>query len=316
MPLTRAAALCALGAVGCAGAASDGLRWRESWEILAVVEPGRALDARVTVGNTGLLRGQGHVRLRRWGADALLFDRGTAPAGVTRAPDGRRVELDGDLLWQDPDGSWSLRVRSPDLSASLRVADLGGPQPGVSAVLTEGGQWTHGPAITAGRLEGWAEAGSRGGRLRGPALVLRRGGDGPAAVPRISLGLWSEQGVVGVDVHGDSRVAWARWGGEDLDVDALQLDVAADGSGSLDLRPAADLVVRWDPPVQGGVDDPLAHLSAPERLLARGAGGGLRRVGVVQAQAARAGGASPMSGVLVRVGPDEGEPERARRRRR
>lgn len=305
MPLIRAGAVAALGAAGCAGAASDALRWRESWEIVALVEPGRAFDARVTVGHTGLLRGQGHLRLRRWGADALLFDRDIAPAALARAPDGRRVELDGDQLWQDADGAWSLRVRNPELSASLRVADGGGPRPPAATALTDGGQWTYGPVITQGRLEGWAEAGSRGGRLRGPALVLRRGGDGPAGGARVSLGLWSEEGVIGIDSYGDSRVGWARWGGVELDLRDLQLQLEADGSGALDLRPTEDLVVRWGPPAHGGAEDLRAPLSAPERLLARAAGAGAwRRVGVVQAEVHREGQPTPISGVLVRVSAD------------
>ena len=39
---------------------------RDSWEILTLLENGQLFEARFTKGDTGILKGQGHLRVNRW----------------------------------------------------------------------------------------------------------------------------------------------------------------------------------------------------------------------------------------------------------
>ena len=271
--------LVAILAAGCAGPPTDALTWREGWELLALTEDGGVLDARVVVGNTGLLRGQGRMALDRWtdGEAPILFSRTGAPLEVAVAEDRGGATVSTDWLGGSAIG-WTARVSSDVASASLQVAP-GGPTPKAAAWMAGDGQWTLTADITDGALVGWVEAGARGGMLAGRAVALHWGGDGWPTLPREALFAIGRDVTVGYDRHGGGALAWARVGGRDLDVSTAQLRAEPDGPVVLDLRPAADLVVTMRRRKPAGRTDPLDHLLGPERWLARGlAGAGARRI--------------------------------------
>ena len=72
--------------LACAGAPQDALTWREGMEFLAVLDGQGILDARITTGNTGFLRGQTRMRVDRWSAegDPILFSQHAAPEQPSR----------------------------------------------------------------------------------------------------------------------------------------------------------------------------------------------------------------------------------------
>ncbi len=254
--------------VGCTGSPHEALTYTEVWELLAVTGDGGVVDARVEVGNRGVLRGQGHVSIDHWPlqGDPVQYSRWSAPIATHRSADGRQVTLDTDVLGATGDlvEVWHLRARSDDANAVLQVSSR---TPAIPAAAEQvvGGQWSVAAPVASGTMQGWLEAGERGGRLSGQGVVLHRGGDGLAGFERRTVAVVGEGVSIGVDEHGPVRVAWARVNGQTLDVSNARITLFA-GEVGIDLRPGADVVVAVTPTGAGGRTASSADLTAPERI--------------------------------------------------
>ncbi len=281
-----ALALALVALVGCAGPAPTRPGFREAWELLVCTDDGGLLDARITVGNTGALKGQGHVHVDRWrGEDSPInFTRTAGPEETAVWDERDRVAVGHDRLGVEKTG-WTLRVNHAETSAVLHLDAADGPQVAEVRGDVDGGTWTISAPLPAARATGWIEAGKRGGAIEGHGLMTWRGGDGAPTWPRRSLYvLGGGDTSIGLDMHGDVRLTWARVGGRDLDASAATLRPTADGELLLDLAPTADVTVRLVPRRTGGVVDPYAHLTLAERQLLRLRGGPpVRRVQLLQA---------------------------------
>jgi|GEM_PF-1420820 len=267
--------------VGCSGEGpTDALTYTERWELLGVTGDGAVVDARVTVSNSGLLRGQGRVEVDHWprAGEPIRYARWSAPSATDRSADGRSVTLDTDQLRGTGDRveSWHLRARSDDANAVLQVQGRGQGIPTVTAA-TGSGEWSVGAPVGAGMLQGWFEAGERGGKVDGWGIVLHRGGDGRPGDTRRGAYVLSDDLVLGIDEHGPTTLAWGLRDGRPLDMSTARLTVTA-GVVGLDLRPAEDLAVQLDLTSAHGRTDRTAHWTPPERWAAGVMGGRTDRV--------------------------------------
>lgn len=294
---------------GCAGRPEQSLTWRESWELLAALEDGTTLDLRAAVSNTGLLRGQGHMRLDRWSPrEGPIIAALDAPPGVvSMALDRSGLRLGDAGVWASPDGSWRVEMVGAEAGATLTLTPET-PALGPTTWLEGGGQWAVEAPVPGGELTGWVEAGKRGGLLRGRGVLLHRGGDGRPAGPREAAFVLGPELFVGLDRQGDGRLAWARIDGQDLDASDARLEEEADGRLVLDLRPASDLWVSLRPRPPEGYRDEYEHLLFFERPLAGWLGADSPRV-LQRALAEVHNGASRRlaPALLLRVGADEDE---------
>ena len=262
---------------GCQSAPEDRLSWRESWELLALLEGRQLIDARVVVGNTGVLRGQAQLKLDRWTRreTPLRFAQQAAPVAVRRDLAVGSIALAGNGLLHE-DAVWSLRVADEHVNALLRLEPLahdgGDALPQVTWASGDGERWQAQADVAAGSVSGWMAAGERGGLVRGVGLLLRRSGAGQPALPRQAAFVVTQSVQLGVDVQGEGRLAWAWIDGVALPLDTLAIRPAeVDGGLVVDLRPAAPLVATFTPGRSGGQTLPYEHLTRPERwLLERG----------------------------------------------
>ena len=110
----------------------------------------------------------------------------------------------GDRLEQ-----WHLRARSEEANAVLHVQGRGQAIPPSTGVVGRG-EWSVGAPVASGLLQGWTEAGERGGKIFGAGIVLHRGGDGRPGAVRRGLYVLSEDLSLGVDEQGPARLVGAR----------------------------------------------------------------------------------------------------------
>lgn len=250
------------------GRPEDSVRWRESWELLGALEDGSALDARVGVSNTGLLRGQGHLHLARWYPhESVVSTSLDAPPQVVRLdPDRQSLALGRDGLQAQPDGSWRFDLVGADVGATVTLRpEQGAPPPVIT--LEGGGQWASEAVVAGGDLTGLLESGKQGGLMHGRGVLLHRGGDARLSGERDAAFVLGSGLVVGYDVQGESRLCWAWADGVAQDTRDARLTWQADGTALLDLRPGADLWVLLRPRATGGSVDPYEHLLFFERPL-------------------------------------------------
>lgn len=304
----RRAALAVLLLAGCRAVPEQRPLWRESWELLVPTDDGGLLDARIAVGNTGVLAGQGHLRLDRWRGDdsPVNFARVASPDESGVWPERDRVRVGPDRLGVERRG-WTLRVSDDETSAVVHLEANGGPTPTDVRHETTGGTWTQSVPLASAEVTGWLEAGSRGGAIGGHGVLTYRGGDGVPDWPRRAVYVFGgAETSVGVDVHGGGRMAWGRVGGRDLVMDDAQLKTGPEGELLLDLRPAEDVALVLTPRTTGGRSDPFSGLSTVEQQALRPLGGPpVRRVQLLQAKFAGAGTAVRLPAVLVEVAAEE-----------
>ena len=260
--------------LACSGTPMDSLSWREQWELLVLTEDGSLIEGRVTVGNTGMLRGQGHFRANRWNSETtpILFAMDGGPGDVFVSDSHDAVRVGTDLFGQYEDGPhWTMRISHEEANAIVQV-DPGGPEVPMATTMEDSGQWTVASPITHGRAQGWFTAGRRGGMFRGRAVTFHRGGDGRPPTERSTLVAMGTDVSIGWDNQGSARLAWARMKDEDVPLEDLTHSVNDDGLHRLDFRPAGDMVVDFEPTGTGGITDGFEGLFPPERAIARASG--------------------------------------------
>ncbi len=277
MSLGRAPLVFGLSAlVGCsAGSPSEALSYVERWELLGVTGDGSVVDARVTIGNAGLLKGQGRIEVDHWPrmGEPIRYARWSTPSATERSGDGRTLTLDTDQVRGSGDRvqQWHLRARSDDANAVLHVQGKGQSVPAVTETIG-GGEWSVGAPVGIGALQGWLEAGERGGKVDGWGVVLRRGGDGRPGQDRRGLYVLSDDLVLGLDEQGPVRLVWGLLDGRPLDLSSAALTYDS-GVVGLDLRPAENLAVAFELTTAWGTTDRLGHWAPPERWVMSAMGG-------------------------------------------
>ena len=266
----RAATLSLVGLLACRGAPTAAPTWRRSFELLGLGEDGSLIELCLTIGNTGILEGQGHSRFLRLarGEAPMIYARDVRPDQVALDPLGRSLQLAQDSLELSDTGPIDARVSNAEINARLRL-ERGGAAPASAAWQEGGGQWTIRALEPGGRLHVWTTAGDRAIETDGYGVLLDRGGDGIPALPRQALYLLGSGIQLGVDQQGAGRLAWGQLDGRPLDLANLKIDWHTGQPIRLDLRPAEDLVVEVKRDRPKASRDPWAHLGSWERWLAR-----------------------------------------------
>jgi len=214
------AVLLALGSTACARAPTARVTWRETWETVALTDDGMLLDARVTIGNTGLLRGQGHLVLDFVppSSTPLEVRRDASPAAVHQAPDGSTIHFLTDSLEMKPD-AWTLVTRegydvmdaTMVLAGNLIPPGSEHPSTVPPTVLVEGSrQWTVGAPIPLGTLAGAWRSAEQGGLLRGYGCTIHRSGDiSPSGTPeRTAVYAFGPDWSFVAETRGSTGIGW------------------------------------------------------------------------------------------------------------
>ena len=252
-------------ALGCGGAPAEEAGWLQSTSLFGLTQDGGLLYLRATVGNTGLWKGAGHLRLVRSLGEG-------APITLARHEPAERVQRDPahGLLMIGPDGfsreegRHAFVHRGPESGLSLTLWPSALPAAEASR-LTEAGERHVEIGPLCGAFDGWLEAGGVGGRLGGKATLLRDGGDRPAPLPRYTF--FAADGDTCLFVDGSPAEALGSV--SDAGV-TIPLGLAADDAGGVRLAPEGLATHTWsavgsEPVAQFELD---AHLHPLERSLA------------------------------------------------
>ena len=108
--------------VGCSTAPEQQLMWQEHWEVMGILESTRALDASISVGNTGMLRGQGRIHLNLWDplTSPIQYAKHASPQAVARRPAEGQITLGVDGLSQS-EQQWSFRVADDNINTLIQL---------------------------------------------------------------------------------------------------------------------------------------------------------------------------------------------------
>ncbi len=280
------------------------LRTQERWELIAINQDLSVLDAQLTVGNTGWLRGQGTVSL-----DWLIRDQSPLRFLRTGLPEETETLTHGgllvgpDALRHEDDGTWTLAIRDAETRAQLTLRPfLGGPAPVPWPEAPDA--WTVAAPVVLGEVQGMVASGSRSTLVDARGVLTRRRGDSPPALrgtARLAVYVLGEGVAIGLDGSGPQAMSWAVVGDLALDArDARLTRGKQKGRLVLDLRPTADLVAHILPRQPRAVRSPWTHLHRLERwVLGAWLGTPTRRTQGARAQLVMGGERSEARAVIV-----------------
>lgn len=296
MPLTALVMMLA----GCQRPPEETLMWRESWEMIALLDGRSVLDARMTVGNTGLLRGAGRLRFNLWEPQhvPLLFSRYDSPDAVTLNPETGTATIDTDGFNKE-DGSWALRLADDTLNSLVRLTPAAVDAP---PAVARGSGWTMAADVPFGTISGWISAGeNRGGLISGRGVLIQRHGTAPPT-PRRSAYVLSNSFQLIADIQGDTAIWWASLDGQALKTEGSTADFPVRGPITLQL-PEATVTIRRRK--KRGLTRPFSHLLSFESLLATPiTGQPARRAQLAQAIATIGGQTITAPAILIEVRAD------------
>lgn len=263
------------------------LTWSEEWELLGLTRDGGLLDVTVSVGNTGTLRGEGRLRLDRAepGSGRIGYTHAAGPEETTVFAERQRVEVGTDRLEAET-GRWALRIRSSDANAVVLLRPWAGvPRPEDAEAEAFGGALRRSVPVAGGDLDGWIEAGKRGGQVQGAGLLVHRAGSGVSPWPRRRLAVLGGAGlIVFAEQHGALDGGFLVVDGESA---ALGPTTWSTSPSALELQSGTLAVTLRRPRHALPADPTLPELTALEALLLRGLGGPpARRAVAFQAEVA------------------------------
>ena len=257
--------------LACQGNPSDRLTWRESWQIVGLDADGTFIDGSVTVGNTGLLRGQGHLRVSLYPRteSPVLLHGGAGPNEVLIEKE--EVRLGSDSLSLE-EKTWTLAVREGQeaLDATIRLTR---PVGEVGPVTLQGGerQWLLGLPVPFGTLTGVWRAGEQVGLIDGVGCGIRQAGDAWPSDDRRSLYIFTRSEMIGVELKGDEALAWMS------DEDGVQVGhtaVITEGDRTLSVSLLPDLPFEAEISLNQHITvAPQEHLTALEAIASEAAFG-------------------------------------------
>ena len=182
---------------------------RESLELLALTDNGDIFEVRFTKGDTGIFKGQGHVRVHRWIREQtpMSYILNTSPADTNIDATSARF---GPLKLYKNNNSWSLYIRSEELNASATFAITTTP------VTKTEKDWTVEVLEQNGDFRGWASAQQRSAPINARATLVHRHGTGILTDPKETLIMFGKNFHLGIEKQGDLELIWGEWQGESL----------------------------------------------------------------------------------------------------
>ena len=272
----------------------------ESFEVFGFDDSGRIIDVGAVVGNTGLVAGQGHLRADLWSPNEtptrIAFH--VSPAETFAHDNG--IEFGFNHLVKQK-AEWEAVTRSDTANSRFRIA----PKDDNYNVTVTDDQLTVTAEVTSGVLNGWVEAGKRGGKLAGHGVVLHRRHNALLFTPRKAAFVLDHNISIGIDQQGNVLLAWATINGERLDSTSATITSFPKQPVVLDFRPSADLVVTIKRRKPMGATAVFGHLNLVERWLLKIANQWRqRKVRMGYATISFNGKTSESRAVLLTVGPN------------
>lgn len=232
---------------------------RESLEIIALLENGQVFEARFTKGDTGLFKGQGHLRINKWlhRNSNMAFHIDTPPVVSEISSSG--ADLWGHRLYRSTENDtpfWQLHVRSEEYNVSAQLQTQN-TQPRIM----EHNDWTVNVVSPHAKIIGWMSAAGRSSMLKGDAVLFHRYGDDLLTSDRHLLLAFDSNNHFGLE---DSNMLSQSWGQVDGKLYHAQSINISPQDNHLKIHIQEDEIIFF-PEKKLGEDDLFDHLSSPER---------------------------------------------------
>ena len=229
---------------------------QESFELISLLDNGHVFDVRFTKGDTGLLKGQGHLHINRWQPGTPMSYHMDIPPLVSDINEdgadflGYRFFTENDV--------WQLYVRSEEYNVSGQVRSLD-----IAPIQFHDEAWTTNIIYPNSELLGWSSAMGRSGLLKGNAVLFHRHGEALLHGERHLLLAFSTDNYLGIEFSNRSQHSWGKVNNTSLQYDDITIHTHKShisgtiGTKDFSFTPSATL----------GQEDLYDHLTTGERWI-------------------------------------------------
>lgn len=230
---------------------------RESLEVLAFLEDGQLFEARFTKGDTGILKGQGYIRVNRWihRSTTMSFHMNLPPQLSSLTQDG--ADFFTHQLYRQED-IWKLQMRSDEFNASVYFR----PQ-SIDSVVEQNENWNIDLIHPNLEAVGWTTAEERSALLKGSAALFRRSGTALLESERYLFLGYDSQNYWGAEWSNQASFGWGMV--DQISYRSQDVDIQSTPEG-IEIK-SADKTVIFKPERRLGRDNQYNHLSSVEKQL-------------------------------------------------
>ena len=228
---------------------------RESLEVIALLESGQMFEVRFTKGDTGIFKGQGHLRINRWMPNTTTMSYHIDTPPIVTEIDHDRADFFQHRLYKNTD-TWQLYIRSEEYNVSAQIKESTFP-----AQQYSNGNWNIDLLSPHAQLRGWSSAAGRSAMLIGTAAIFHRHGSDLLSSDRHLLLAFDSTNYFGME---HSNLMNQMWGSID-NKSYHNNEIAIQKETSSIVMTANDESIRFVPEKKLGAEDLYDHLSWAER---------------------------------------------------
>ena len=228
--------------------------YKESLELVCLLDNGQSFEARFTKGDTGLYKGQAHLRANRWSTQGtpMSFHLDIPPPVSEISKDG--ANFWGQRLYVEND-IWQLYIRSEEYNVSGQFPKAN------SEINVHAEQWDFSVLQSNGTIMGWSSAMGRSGMLKGNCALFRRYGTARLQDERHTILAFGTENHIGIEYNSLMQQSWGTIKGQNIRDEQVSLQMhAAHIEGSTSGKP-----YLFTPTAILGQEDLYDHLTSVER---------------------------------------------------
>jgi hypothetical protein len=229
----------------------------QTLELISLLDNGQIFEARFTKGDTGLYKGQAHLRVNRWLPEGtpMSYYLDIPPSVSEISSTG--ADFFGHKLFREND-SWQLYIRAEEYNASAQLS----VQSTETISLKEDG-WNVDILQPNGTLFGWSSALGRSGIIKGNTVLFHRYGDALLTDERYLILAFGTKNHIGIEYDNRIKQSWGEIQGQNLRDEDIELTAYNNHIEAI----VAEKKLRFTPTSKLGNEDLYSHLTSLERLI-------------------------------------------------
>lgn len=228
--------------------------YKESLELVCLLDNGHVFESRFTKGDTGLYKGQAHLRANRWSLQGtpMSFHLDIPPPVSEISVQG--ADFWGQRIYMKND-IWQIHIRSEEYNVSGQI-------PKSEKHLTlRGKQWDVEVLQPNGTIMGWSSAMGRSGMLKGSCALFHRSGQAQLQDERHTILAFGTENYIGIEYNALMQQSWGVINSHEIRDDQVQLT-----SNTTHLEGTiSEKRYIFKPSVMLGQEDLYDHLTSIER---------------------------------------------------
>ena len=228
--------------------------YKESLELVCLLDNGQVFESRFTKGDTGLYKGQAHLRTNRWSLQGtpMSFHLDIPPPVSEISNQG--ADFWGQRLYLQ-NNIWQIHIRSEEYNVSGQLPKSD------TIIKLNADQWDVDILQSNGTIMGWSSAMGRSGMLKGSCTLFHRRGQAYLQDERHTILAFGTENHLGIEYNHAIRQSWGSINSHDMRAEALTLQMHSTYiEGTI-----FDKSYRFTPSAILGEEDLYDHLTSIER---------------------------------------------------